>query len=117
MKNIRRGQKRAAVLIAAALLAAAPVAADAPHAAASASTPGLTAKTITIGQIADISGPIPGAFLGAVQGLDGWAAYVNSTGGIDGRKVVIAHKDSALACTPFTNAIDAIVGTTFASVG
>lgn len=88
-----------------------------PSDSAAGAMPGLTATTITLGQIADVSGPVPGAFLGAVQGLDGWAAYVNSNGGIDGRKVVITHKDSALSCTPFTNAINGIVGTTFASVG
>lgn len=130
-KRIRRGKQTAAVVIAAALAAtgcssssksstptttgssASSIASN----GSSGTTPGLTATTITLGQIADVSGPIPGAFLGAVQGLDGWAAYVNSTGGIDGRKVVIVHKDSALACTPFTNAVNAIVGTTFASVG
>src|SRR5580704_6055780 len=68
-------------------------------------TQGLTSSTITLGHIADISGPVPGLMQGTSFGIDAWAAYVNSTGGIDGRKVVIDDKDSALNCNTFTNSI------------
>jgi hypothetical protein len=54
---------------------------------------------------------------GTSFGIDAWAAYVNSTGGIDGRKVVIDGKDSALNCNTFTNAITSVAKTTFALVG
>lgn len=81
------------------------------------STQGLTASTITLGHIADISGPIPGLMQGTSFGIDAWAAYVNSTGGIDGRKVIIDDKDSALNCNTFTNDITALAKSTFALVG
>jgi ABC-type branched-subunit amino acid transport system substrate-binding protein len=86
-------------------------------AASAGSSPGITAKTITIGELADVSGPIPGLFAGAQYGLAAWAAYVNSTGGIDGRKVVVNFKDSALSCTSFTNGITGLASSTFAIVG
>src|SRR5580698_9697695 len=69
----------------------------------STSVPGITKTTINIGHIADISGPIPGLMLGSQQGIQAWAAYVNSTGGIDGRKIVHDNKDSSLNCTNFTS--------------
>jgi ABC-type branched-subunit amino acid transport system substrate-binding protein len=78
---------------------------------------GITSKTITLGQLADVSGPVPGLFSGAVEGLDAWAAYVNSSGGIDGRKVVIDHRDSALSCPTYTNGIKQLVGQVYALVG
>ena len=78
---------------------------------------GITPTTITLGQEADISGPIPGLFAGAEYGIDAWAGYVNSTGGIDGRKIVIDHQDSALSCATFTNGIQSLVNSTFAVVG
>jgi ABC-type branched-subunit amino acid transport system substrate-binding protein len=86
-------------------------------AAGGAGSQGITSKTITIGQLADITGPIPGLFAGAEYGLAAWAAYVNSTGGIDGRKVVVDFKDSALSCTAFTNGITGLASSAFAVVG
>jgi hypothetical protein len=83
----------------------------------STSVPGVTKSTITIGHIADISGPIPGLMLGSQQGMQAWAAYVNSTGGIDGRKIVLDNKDSALNCTNFTSEIASIAQSDFAMIG
>jgi ABC-type branched-subunit amino acid transport system substrate-binding protein len=83
----------------------------------SGSVPGITKSTITIGHIADISGPIPGLMLGSQQGMQAWAAYVNSTGGIDGRKIILDDQDSALNCTNFTNEIASIAKSDFAMVG
>src|SRR3974377_2450064 len=51
------------------------------------SGPGVTPTTITIGQIATITGPVPGLFQGADNGLDAWKNWVNSNGGLDGRQV------------------------------
>src|SRR5215469_14567938 len=46
------------------------------------SGPGVTPTTITIGQIATITGPVPGLFQGAYDGLAAWAAWINANGGI-----------------------------------
>lgn len=78
---------------------------------------GITPTTITLGQLADVSGPVPGLFSGAQEGLAAWAAYVNSTGGIDGRKIVIDFKDAGLSCTTYTNGISSLTGSAFALVG
>jgi ABC-type branched-subunit amino acid transport system substrate-binding protein len=86
-------------------------------AASGASSQGITSKTITIGQMADITGPIPGYFAGAEYGVAAWAAYVNSTGGIDGRKVVVDFKDSAFSCTAVTNGMKELSSSAFAIVG
>jgi ABC-type branched-subunit amino acid transport system substrate-binding protein len=81
------------------------------------SGPGVTATTITIGQITTVSGPVPGLFQGANDGLDAWAAWVNANGGLDGRQVKIDHVDDAFNCTNYTNAMKQFATTAFAVVG
>jgi ABC-type branched-subunit amino acid transport system substrate-binding protein len=109
--------RSAAAAITAGLLAITAGVGSAGAASGGGASPGITAKTITIGQLADVSGPIPGLFAGAEYGLEAWAGYVNSTGGIDGRKVVIDFKDSALSCTSYTNGISSLASSAFAIVG
>lgn len=79
--------------------------------------PGLTASTITLGQIATVTGPVPGLFQGAFNGLDAWAAYVNSTGGIGGRTVKVVQKDDGLDCNTYTNDLNSLSSQVFAVVG
>jgi ABC-type branched-subunit amino acid transport system substrate-binding protein len=81
------------------------------------SGPGVTATTITIGDIATVSGPVPGLFGGANDGLDAWAAYVNASGGIDGRQVKVVHLDDAFDCSTFTNDLNQLTSEAFAAVG
>ena len=50
---------------------------------------GVTGTTITMGTVATLSGPIPGLFQGAAIGAQAFAAYINSQGGIGGRKLKI----------------------------
>jgi ABC-type branched-subunit amino acid transport system substrate-binding protein len=58
------------------------------------STPGVTATTITVGQIADLSAPVQGLFEGAKVGTQAYFNYINSQGGVDGRKLLLDSKDS-----------------------
>ena len=81
------------------------------------SGPGVTATTITIGQIATISGPVPGLFQGAFDGLQAWASWVNANGGIDGRQVKIDKVDDGFNCTTYTNAMKQFATTAFAVLG
>jgi ABC-type branched-subunit amino acid transport system substrate-binding protein len=81
------------------------------------SGPGVTASTITIGQIATTTGPVPGLFQGADDGLDAWAAWVNANGGIDGRQVKIDHVDDGFNCTTYTNAMRQFSSSAFAVLG
>ena len=53
----------------------------------------MTATTITVGNIASISGVAPGLTQSAQQATEAWAAYVNSTGGICGRQVKVQPFD------------------------
>jgi ABC-type branched-subunit amino acid transport system substrate-binding protein len=54
---------------------------------------GVTADSVTVGLVTTLSGPIPGIFQGAVVGAQAFAAYLNSQGGIYGRKLIIKVAD------------------------
>jgi ABC-type branched-subunit amino acid transport system substrate-binding protein len=54
----------------------------------------VTATTITVGQIDDLSAPVQGLFLGAKVGTEAYFNYINSQGGVDGRKLVLDARDS-----------------------
>jgi ABC-type branched-subunit amino acid transport system substrate-binding protein len=54
---------------------------------------GVTADTITLGLVTTLSGPIPGLFQGASVGAQAFAAFVNSQGGVFGRKLKIIVRD------------------------
>jgi ABC-type branched-subunit amino acid transport system substrate-binding protein len=81
------------------------------------SGPGVTATTITLGQIATVSGPVPGLFQKSVDSMDAFVAYINSQGGIDGRKLVVIHKDDGYDCDTYTNDIKSLSTEVFALVG
>jgi ABC-type branched-subunit amino acid transport system substrate-binding protein len=54
---------------------------------------GITATTITIGNITAENGVLGDAFAPAVRGIRAWAAAVNAAGGIHGRKIVLKTCD------------------------
>jgi ABC-type branched-subunit amino acid transport system substrate-binding protein len=99
------------------LSVAAPAPAPAPAAAASTPTPGVTAKTITVGSISDISAPIPGLFTGAKVGTQAYFAYVNSQGGVNGRKLILDGMDSAFSSGTVASEAQDIAKNDFAIVG
>jgi branched-chain amino acid transport system substrate-binding protein len=68
------------------------VAAAAAALAAGASTPGVTATTITLGGTAPLSGPAT-AFGSVARGSDAYFRYVNAHGGVHGRKIVYKYLD------------------------
>jgi ABC-type branched-subunit amino acid transport system substrate-binding protein len=86
-------------------------------ASVAASGPGITASTITAGILADVSGPVPGLFQGGVNGVDAYFQYINSIGGVDGRKLAMKFQDSGLTCAGAQNAATALAPSTFAIVG
>jgi ABC-type branched-subunit amino acid transport system substrate-binding protein len=81
------------------------------------SGPGVTATTITVGQITTTSGPVPGLFQDANDGLDAYAAYVNANGGIDGHTLKIIHEDDAFDCNTYTQELKGLSTKVFALVG
>ena len=57
------------------------------------SGPGVTSSTVTVGNIATINGPVPGLFAGARYGAQAVADYIDSMGGLCGRKLVVNSAD------------------------
>lgn len=55
---------------------------------------GITDKTITLANISDISGPVPGIFESAQQATRAYIEYFNSQGSICGRKLSLTNLDS-----------------------
>jgi branched-chain amino acid transport system substrate-binding protein len=84
---------------------------------AAAATPGVTAKTITVGSISDISEPIAGLFEGAKVGTEAYFAYINNKGGVNGRKLVLNGMDSAFSSGTVRNEAENIAKNDFAIVG
>jgi ABC-type branched-subunit amino acid transport system substrate-binding protein len=82
-----------------------------------ASGPGISATTITAGVMADVSGPVPGLFQAGANAVDAYFEYINSQGGIDGRKLATKFQDSLLTCAGATNAATGLATSTFAIVG
>ena len=85
--------------------------------AAAPPTPGITATTVTLGSISDISAPVPGLFEGSKIGTEAYFAYINSQGGVNGRKLVLDARDSAFSSGTIANETQSIAKNDFAIVG
>jgi ABC-type branched-subunit amino acid transport system substrate-binding protein len=83
----------------------------------SSSDPGITKTSVTIGTIADLTGPVPGLFQGAVDGVKAYDEYINSLGGINGRTINDTVKDSALSCSQDEAGATALAPKVFSIVG
>jgi branched-chain amino acid transport system substrate-binding protein len=88
-----------------------------PVSAAPPPAPGITAKSVTVGSISDISSPVPGLFAGAKTGTEAYFAYINSQGGVNGRKLILNGMDSAFSPGTVTNETQSIAKSDFAIVG
>jgi ABC-type branched-subunit amino acid transport system substrate-binding protein len=79
---------------------------------------GVTDKEIRIAVVADVDNQFsPGVFQGSVDGVKGWAKYVNANGGLAGRKVVVDFIDSKLTPGDSRNAAIKACEEDFAMVG
>ncbi|MHB8593979.1 MAG: ABC transporter substrate-binding protein [Acidimicrobiales bacterium] len=81
------------------------------------SAPGVTANAVTVGQVDDISAPVAGLFKGAQDGTQAYFDYVNSKGGVFGRKLVLDAQDSAFQGGTVTTATTNQIKNDFALVG
>jgi ABC-type branched-subunit amino acid transport system substrate-binding protein len=70
-----------------------------------------------VGQVDDLSSPIPGLFKGAEEGTEAYFAYVNSKGGVDGRKIHLDAQDSTFQGGQVATATAAQIKSDFALVG
>src|ERR1700730_4198230 len=79
---------------------------------------GVTPTEIRIAVVADVDNPFaPGLFQSSVDAVNGAAKYINSQGGIGGRKVKVDFIDSHLNATESRNAIITACQQDFALVG
>src|SRR5271165_2977546 len=60
-------------------------------AATTTSAPGITPTSVTVGSISTLTGPIASNFESLVPGIQAYFDYVNAHGGVNGRKLVLAH--------------------------
>jgi ABC-type branched-subunit amino acid transport system substrate-binding protein len=85
--------------------------------AAAASTTGVTSKSITVGNVSIISGPVPGLFEGASIGVKAYFEYMNSKGGVNGRKLNVVSYDDAFSGPNNASETQTAVAKDFALVG
>ena len=78
---------------------------------------GVTPNSILLGNVADISGPVPGLFQGAVIGTQAYLAKVNSEGGVFGRQLKLQTGDGQLDCGQNKAQHAALSSKVFAFVG
>ncbi len=80
-------------------------------------SPGVTATSVTVGQVDDLSSPIPGLFKGAEEGTEAYFAYINAQGGVNGRKIHLDAQDSTFQGGEVATATAAQTKSDFALVG
>ncbi|HEY2427406.1 MAG TPA: ABC transporter substrate-binding protein [Acidimicrobiales bacterium] len=78
---------------------------------------GVTADTITIGNVSDLGGPVPGLFQGGPYGTQAYINYINGQGGIYGRKLKLVTADDQLQCSQNEADYQNLLNQVFAFVG
>lgn len=78
---------------------------------------GVTATTITVGNVSTLTGPVPGLFAGAVYGTQAAVAYINSLGGIYGRTLKLEVRDDQFDTGQNRAATIDLIGKAFAFAG
>ena len=82
-----------------------------------ASDVGVTPTQITVGNVSTLTGPIPGLFAGGPAGTDAYFQYINSQGGVNGRKLVLKTGDDGLNCNQYLTQVQALAPSVFGFVG
>lgn len=76
---------------------------------------GITATQVRVGNVSTLA--IGGLFKGALVGTEAYAAYVNSTGGINGRKIVVDSADDGFSGAGNRQATQNAITNDFSLVG
>lgn len=76
---------------------------------------GITANSVTVGNISTLA--IGGLFKGAPTGVEAYAAYINSMGGINGRKLIVQSADDGYTGQGNTQGTQNAINNDFALVG
>jgi ABC-type branched-subunit amino acid transport system substrate-binding protein len=82
-----------------------------------ATAPGVTANSITVANVSDVGGPVPGLFAGGPLGVQAYFDYINSQGGIYGRQLKMVGVDDGLQCSQNEASYSDQVSNVFAFVG
>lgn len=82
-----------------------------------ASGPGISASEVDLGMVTTVTGPIPGLETGSIDSMNAFVGYLNSIGGICGRKVVLKIADDNLDASQNGTATQSLVNSVFAMVG
>jgi ABC-type branched-subunit amino acid transport system substrate-binding protein len=77
----------------------------------------VTPTTITFGNVSTLSGPVPGLFVGASHGAQAFVNYVNSQGGICGRKLALKSVDDNLDPGQNASQVDGLTPQVFGFLG
>ncbi|HEX7460325.1 MAG TPA: ABC transporter substrate-binding protein, partial [Acidimicrobiales bacterium] len=77
-------------------------------------TTGITSSSVTVGNVSTLAF---GLFTGADVGTKAYAAYVNSTGGINGRRILVDSYDDGYQGAPNQQATQSVTDKDFAAVG
>ena len=80
-------------------------------------SPGVTSTSVTVGQVDDLTAPLPGLFKGAEDGTKAYFDYINSLGGVNGRMINLDAQDSAYSDATVANATTEQIKNDFALVG
>ncbi len=75
---------------------------------------GVTPTSVTIG---NVTTQLAGLFTGALVGTEAYAAYVNSQGGVNGRKIVVSSFDDRFEGALNKQEVQSVMQSDFASVG
>jgi len=75
---------------------------------------GITATSVSVGNVSTL---LAGIFKGAAVGTEAYADYVNSQGGVNGRRLVVDSSDDHYSGAPNRDATQAAVQKDFAMVG
>jgi ABC-type branched-subunit amino acid transport system substrate-binding protein len=78
---------------------------------------GITDDTITLANVSDISGPVPGIFTSAQQAARAYVAYFNATSSLCGRKLKLLALDSRTDAGADQQAYTKACSDSFAAVG
>jgi branched-chain amino acid transport system substrate-binding protein len=112
-----RRLKGAVIALGAAALSLSLAAPSGAATAAVGSPVGITATTINVGQVDTLTGPVPGLFKGAEDGTQAYLDYINSKGGVNGRKIHLDVGDDKFSGANYTTATQQLVNEDFALVG
>lgn len=78
---------------------------------------GLTGTPIKLGNVVDLTGPVPGLFKGAREATEAYVEKINSTGGMNGHPVELVTGDSQISCNGTVSAWSKVMPQVQAMIG